>query len=421
MKVVTNGPTRALARVSVSDADADLEHLVMLTRIPAEGGRRSGTLLRSQVLLQHALLGDGNVVAGGVLDHVHHFVGLADDLVRALRVFRISRNAHASADIQIQLFFFEERGAAKHVQQTESDYHCRIFSRLGKENYELVATVAEGIVDEAQVRLDLKADLVEQFTANEMPVSVVDLLEVVEIDEHHAELVIETMRAIDFGFKRLVQVSRVVEPGAVVSDREFLDLLDRPGVFDRDRSVVAERVEEEHLVVGEAFHGAIDELDHAQHAVLRFERHADDRARLPLGHLVDALGEARIVVDVGHEERLAVFGDPSGDAFSHFEADAFECVGGVADGDGEVELVFLLIDHQERPGVGPKEDGHLLHDGLQNRIEVQRRREGFRDIVEDADLFHLPFAIGSGGLSHCAQSGENPAYRVRRTPPLHFR
>ena len=43
MKVVTNGPTRALAGVSVSDAD--LEHLVMMTRNPAEGGRRSGTLL----------------------------------------------------------------------------------------------------------------------------------------------------------------------------------------------------------------------------------------------------------------------------------------------------------------------------------------------------------------------------------------
>src|SRR6266404_9920899 len=55
-------------------------------------------------LLQHALLGDGNVVAGGVLDRVHHLVGLADDLVSALGVFGVSSEAHGAADVQLQPF-----------------------------------------------------------------------------------------------------------------------------------------------------------------------------------------------------------------------------------------------------------------------------------------------------------------------------
>jgi hypothetical protein len=71
-----------------------------------------------------------------------------------------------------------------------------------------------------------------------------------------------------------------------------------------------------------------------------------------------------------------------------------------SDGNGEVKLVLLLIDHEQRPGVRAKEDGHLLHDGLEDGIKVQRRREGLGDIMEDADLFHLPATVDCGGLTH---------------------
>ena len=195
-------------------------------------------------------------------------------------------------------------------------------------------------------------------------------------------------------------MTRVVEAGAVICNGEFLNLLHCARVLDGDGGVVAERMQKEHLVVGETLHSAVDKLNHAEDAVFRFEWHADDRTRLPLRHLIDPLCEARIVIHVWNQQRLAVFGDPSSDAFSDLKTDAFECVSCIADGNGEVQLVFLLIDHQQRPGVRTEEDRHLFHDGLQNGVEVERRREGFRDIVEDTDLFHLPFAIGSGGLSH---------------------
>src|ERR1700741_3431226 len=60
---------------------------------------------RATSLLQDPLLGHGNVVTRGVLDHVHHLVGLADDLVRALGVFGIRRQPHAAADIEVQSVF----------------------------------------------------------------------------------------------------------------------------------------------------------------------------------------------------------------------------------------------------------------------------------------------------------------------------
>ena len=105
-------------------------------------------------------------------------------------------------------------------------------------------------------------------------------------------------------------------------------------------------MQEEHLVVREALHGAVDQLDHAEDPMLRLEWDADDRARLPLRHFVDTLGKARIVVDVRNKERLAMLGNPAGDAFSDFQADALKCVSSVTDGDGKIEFVFLLVDHQ---------------------------------------------------------------------------
>src|SRR5262250_1105000 len=119
-------------------------------------------------------------------------------------------------------------------------------------------------------------------------------------------------------------MARVVEASAVICDGEFLDLLDRASVIDGDGGVVAESVQEEHFLLAEALHGAVNKLNHSKNAVLGLKRDADNRASLPLGHLVNAFGEARVVVDVGHDERIAVLGDPPGNAFSNFEANSFQ-------------------------------------------------------------------------------------------------
>src|SRR5205807_5489541 len=107
----------------------------------------------------------------------------------------------------------------------------------------------------------------------------------------------------------------VVETGAVIGDGEFLDLLDGPRVVNGDGGVIAQRMKKEHLLLAKTFHGAVDELDYAQNAVFRLQRDADDGAGLPLCVLVNSLGEARIVVNVGDNERFAVPGYPPGNPF----------------------------------------------------------------------------------------------------------
>ena len=117
------------------------------------------------------------------------------------------------------------------------------------------------------------------------------------------------------------------------------------------------------------------------------ERDAEDGAGLPAGHLVDARGEALVLGDVGDDQGLAVLGDPSGDAFADAQADGLEGLAGVSDGNGEVELVMLIIGHEQAPGVRLEVGGDLLHDGLQDGVEVQGRRERLGYVVEDGQLW----------------------------------
>ena len=113
-------------------------------------------------------------------------------------------------------------------------------------------------------------------------------------------------------------MTSIIEAGAVVSDRQFLNLFDSARVVNGNRSVVAQRMEKKHLIVGKALHGAVNQLDNTEHPVFRLQRHADDGARLPLCHFVNTFGEAGIAINVRNKQRFTVFCHPAGDAFADF-------------------------------------------------------------------------------------------------------
>src|ERR1051326_1804742 len=175
-----------------------------------------------------------------------------------------------------------------------------------------------------------------------MSVGIIDVLKVIKIKEDHAELIAKASRAIDLCFQRLIKMPRIVKTGAIVGDRQFLNLLYGARIVNGYSGLIAERMQEEHLLLAKALHGAVDELDHAQHAVLRLQRHADDRARLQLGHLADALGKAGIVIYVRYDQGFAMPGHPAGDAFAHLKPNGRERLGSVPYGNGEVELVLQI-------------------------------------------------------------------------------
>ena len=191
---------------------------------------------------------------------------------------------------------------------------------MGKQDDELIAAIAKGIVNQPQVRLDHVSDFCQQLAAHQMAVGVIDVLEMIEIDEDHAEFVFEAGRAIDFRLQRLVQVPRIVEAGAVIGDGQLLDLLDGAGVVDGDGGIIAERLQKEHFGVAEIIEHAIDQLDDAQGAVLGAQRYAHYRAGLPLGHFINTLGKSWIGVNVGDNQRFPVLRYPTGNALAHPQA-----------------------------------------------------------------------------------------------------
>src|ERR1700722_11861335 len=102
-----------------------------------------------------------------------------------------------------------------------------------------------------------------------MSVSVIDLFEVVEIDEQDRELVAVASRAVNLGFQSLVEMTGVIEPGAVIGDGKFLNLFHGARVFNGDGGVIANRLQEKRFLVGEVFHLYVDQLNDAQNPELR--------------------------------------------------------------------------------------------------------------------------------------------------------
>src|SRR5438445_6669705 len=97
-------------------------------------------------------------------------------------------------------------------------------------------------------------------------------------------------------------MTRVVKSGTVISDGKFLDLFYGARVINGNGGVITKRMQKEHLLLAKAFHGAVDKLNHAQHAMLGLKRYADDGPCLPFGHLVNAFGKALIVINVRNNQ-----------------------------------------------------------------------------------------------------------------------
>ena len=105
-------------------------------------------------------------------------------------------------------------------------------------------------------------------------------------------------------------------------------------------------------------------------------------------------------VNVRNDNRLAVLGHPACNPLAHLEAHGLKHLSGIAYGNGKVQLALGVIHHEQRPGIRAKVFRHLLHDGLQHGVEVQRRRQRLGDVVKNSQFTHLALTFGGGGLRH---------------------
>ncbi len=221
--------------------------------------------------------------------------------------------------------------AAQRVLQALGNHQRLVFAGLRKQHDKFVAAVAKGEINQTQLRLDQISNLGQQSASDQVSLGVVDLLEVIQVDEDHAEFIAEPSRAVDLGFERLVEMPGVEQAGAVVGDGEFLNLLDRLGVFDGDGRVVAQATAgRTSLARFSPCTSTFTNWITPSTRCLRTQRHTDDGARLPARHLIQAGRKSRIGLHVGNDERLTVLGYPAGNAFAHFHAGVAQGLGGGA-------------------------------------------------------------------------------------------
>ena len=97
---------------------------------------------------------DPNVIPCRILDQIHHLVRLTNDVVGCFGIVRIGSYANRSAHVQIQSFFLAEHAGPKIVTQTFGDHQGGVLSGLRQQNHEFISTIAEGVVNQAQLGLD---------------------------------------------------------------------------------------------------------------------------------------------------------------------------------------------------------------------------------------------------------------------------
>src|SRR5215510_5198838 len=117
-----------------------------------------------------------------------------------------------------------------------------------------------------------------------MPMSVVDLLEMIEIDEDDGELVVVALRPVNLRLQNETHMPRVVEGRAVIRDRQLVDALDVTGVFQSDGGKVGKRFEELQVAGIKSLRPhAVDQLDDAKTGITKLDRDRDNRLSLRFG------------------------------------------------------------------------------------------------------------------------------------------
>src|SRR5690348_10161439 len=107
--------------------------------------------------------------------------------------------------------------------------------------------------------------------------SVIHALEVVEVDEDYRELVAIAMGAVNLRVEHEIKMARIIERGAIVRDREFMDALHVARILDGNRRIIRERFKQRQLTRAEALIAhAVDQLNHAQALVAEADGHGNN-------------------------------------------------------------------------------------------------------------------------------------------------
>src|SRR5580704_5933278 len=157
-----------------------------------------------------------------------------------------------------------------------------------------------------------------------MAVGIVDLLEMVQVDEHQRKLVVVPLRTIDFRFENETHVPGVIKTGAIVRDGQLVNSFHVPCVFERDGGKIGKSLEQLKVAIVKSFRTeAIDQLDDTEAGVAEFYWNSDDRLRLGFRLFVHLAEKARVLGSVRDDYGLSVLRHPARDSLPNLYANVF--------------------------------------------------------------------------------------------------
>jgi len=331
-------------------------------------------------------------------------------------VFAVGRGrgyANAGADGDFQAIFGAVGGGHQEPQQGVGELESLSGRRAGQNHNKLVAAVAEAPVLLAHQMLKTMAYQRQQFAADQMSVGIVDQLEVVQIDEGQAEGLALLEAVGQLPAQHAVEMAYVVEAGGVVGDGELLDAGHVAGVLNGDGGMVGENVQQGDGVVSEMIGARIVDFDHAVGAFASAQGQSDDRAddgRYSRSGMV----ESWIVRCFGNNQGFAVLHDPAGDAFADFDEQIPQRILLAPGSNGIVQLLRLLVEHQQGPQLRAHGVLHVFEDGAQNRIQIEARGQRAGELVEHKKIGkgHAPFDVIAHRSNHFAGEPEAICHKV---------
>ena len=151
----------------------------------------------------------------------------------------------------------------------------------------------------------------------------------------------------------------------------------------------------------------------ADRLAVQHDGHADEAELLlrQLGAFRRAVQEHRLAADLRHDDRLAAFDDPSGDAFAELIADAIagtiEAVGGL-----HLQLAGVFVEHDDGAADGAMMPAQNLQDAMQPGFQIDGARQRLARVEQSGETTDLARGSFSGlgrdaGSAHEEYNSDN--------------
>ena len=169
----------------------------------------------------HLALVEAQRGAAMLLDPVHGVVGVLDQLGHGGTVLRVHRDADAAGDDEVHVLALKR--CRQHVQNALAHELTGAHVGLVQDHDELVAAQARHGVVGAQALLDPVRHLHQHHVAKAVAQRVVDVLEAVQVDEHHGKGAVVALGNCNRLFHPLVQHDAVGQAGERVAVGQVVD------------------------------------------------------------------------------------------------------------------------------------------------------------------------------------------------------